>query len=74
MGLEEFIQVTPQTSRTEHKTVKNKKEQVMAMLLSPFLWILSTGFLLTLFVKTGVGEWTQLFLIQTVGRSQKDSE
>ncbi|KAJ7315463.1 hypothetical protein OS493_038573 [Desmophyllum pertusum] len=28
---------------------------------------------MTLFVKTGVGEWTQLFLMQTIGKSQYDS-
>ena len=73
-GLDEFNQNIPLKSRTEGKTEKNKKTKVIALLLSPFIWILSIGYLLTLFVKTGVGEWTQLFLIQTLGRSQYDSE
>lgn len=73
-GLDEFNQIIPWESRTEGRTEKNKKAQVIAILLSPFIWILSIGYLLTLFVKTGVGEWTQLFFIQTLGRSQYDSE
>ena len=44
-------------SRTENKTVENKKDYIITMLHS------------ALFVKTGVGEWTQLFLIQTIGRT-----
>ena len=74
IGLNEFNQTTLKEFRTENKTGKSTKEQVIALLLSPFLWVLSIGYLMTLFVKTGVGEWTQLFLIQTVGRSQYDSE
>ncbi|KAL9978476.1 hypothetical protein ACROYT_G015996 [Oculina patagonica] len=73
IGLDEFNQRTTMMSRTEQKTVKNKREQIKAMLLSPFLWILSAGYLMTLFVKTGVGEWSQLFLMQTIGKSQYDS-
>ena len=74
VGLDEFNQISPLKSRTEHDTVKNKKTQVKALLLSPFVWVLSTGYLMTLFIKTGVGEWTQLFLMQTVGKSQYDSK
>lgn len=74
IGLDEFNQRTAKSSRTEHKTAMTKREQIAALLLSPFLWILGVGYLLTLFVKTGVGEWTQLFLMQTVGKSQYDSE
>jgi len=73
IGLNEFNQTTLKEFRTESKTGKSTKEQIVALLLSPFLWVLSIGYLMTLFVKTGVGEWTQLFLIQTVGRSQYDS-
>ncbi|PFX34113.1 Glucose-6-phosphate translocase [Stylophora pistillata] len=72
MGLEEFTQRTTMKSRTENKTVENRKDYIITMLYSPFLWVLSIGYLLTLFVKTGVGEWTQLFLIQTIGRTQYD--
>ena len=75
IGLEEFTQTTTmKSSRTENKTVENRKEYTIALLKSPFLWVLSTGYLMTLFVKTGVGEWTQLFLIQTVGKTQYHSE
>ena len=74
VGLDEFNQITPLKSRTAHDTVKNKKMQVKALLLSPFVWVLSTGYLMTLFIKTGIGEWTQLFLMQTVGKSQYDSK
>ena len=74
VGLDEFNQRTTMTSKSEHKTVTNRKERVIAMLLSPFLWILSVGYLMTLFVKTGVGEWSQLFLMQTIGKSQYDSK
>lgn len=73
IGLDEFIQRTTVPSNTEHKTAMTKREQIVALLRSPFLWILSVGYLVTLFVKTGVGEWTQLFLIQTIGKSQYDS-
>ena len=74
IGLEEFTQRTTMKSRTENKTVENRKDYIITMLHSPFLWVLSAGYLLTLFVKIGVGEWTQLFLIQTIGRTQYDSE
>ena len=74
MGLDEFNQRITMPSTTEHKTAMNKREQIVALLLSPFLWILSVGYLVTLFVKTGVGEWTQLFLMQTIGKSQYDSK
>lgn len=74
IGLDEFIQRTTVPSNTEHNTAMTKREQIVALLRSPFLWILSVGYLVTLFVKTGVGEWTQLFLIQTIGKSQYDSE
>ena len=62
IGLEEFTQRTTMKSRTENKTVENKKGYIITMLHS------------ALFVKIGVGEWTQLFLIQTIGRTQYDSE
>ena len=74
IGLDEFIQKTTKPLKTEHKTAMTKREQIVALLLSPFLWVLSVGYLVTLFVKTGVGEWTQLFLMQTIGKSQYDSE
>lgn len=74
MGLDEFNQRITMSSKTEHKTAMTKREQILALLLSPFLWILSVGYLVTLFVKTGVGEWTQLFLMQTIEKSQYDSE
>ena len=74
MGLDEFNQRITMPSKTEHKTAMTKREQIVALLLSPFLWILSVGYLVTLFVKTGVGEWTQLFLMQTIGKSQYDSK
>ena len=74
IGLEEFTERTTMKSITENKTVEDKKDFIITMLHSPFLWVLSAGYLLTLFVKIGVGEWTQLLLIQTVGRTQYDSE
>ena len=74
IGLDEFNQRIATPSRTELKTGMTRREQIAALLLSPFLWILSVGYLVTLFVKTGVGEWTQLFLMQTIGKSQYDSE
>ena len=74
IGMDEFIQRATVPSETEHKTAMTKREQIVALMLSPFLWILSVGYLMTLFVKTGVGEWTQLFLMQTIGKSQYDSE
>lgn len=74
-GLDGFNKITPFKSRAGSQITTNKKnEQIVALLLSPFLWVLSFGYLLTLFVKTGVGEWAQLFLIETVGQSQYDSE
>lgn len=69
-GLNKITSLKPKTGSQDRK----KNKQIMALLMSPFLWVLSFGYLLTLFVKTGVGEWTQLFLIETVGRSQYDSE
>ena len=66
IGLEEFTQRTTMKSRTENKTVENKKDYIITMLHSPFLWVLCVGYLLTLFVKIGVGEWTQLLSIQVI--------
>ena len=66
IGLEEFTQRTTMKSRTENKTVENRNDYIITMLCSPFLWVLSAGHLLTLFVKTGVGEWTQLLSIQVI--------
>ena len=73
IGLHELNQMTSETSGTEHKSVKNKRQLIIALLQSPFLWVLSVGYLMTLFVKTGVGEWTQLFLMQTIEKSQYQS-
>ncbi|XP_068709152.1 glucose-6-phosphate exchanger SLC37A4-like [Montipora capricornis] len=72
-GLDEFHQITPLKSRTEHDPVNKKSTQIVPLLLSPFLWVLSIGYLMTLFVKAGVSDWTQLFLIESVGRSQYES-
>ena len=49
IGLEEFTQRTTMKSRTENKTVENRKDYIITMLCSPFLWVLSAGHLLTLF-------------------------
>ena len=61
--LEEFTQRTTMKSRAEIKTLENRKDCIATMLHSSFLLVLSVGYLLILFVKTGVGEWTQLLLI-----------
>ncbi|CAH3019298.1 unnamed protein product [Porites evermanni] len=72
-GLDEFNQSSSETSRNKNNSVRNKRKLLIALMQSPFLWVLSFGYLMTLFVKTGVGEWTQLFLIQTIGKSRYES-
>ena len=72
-GLDEFNQSSSEMSRTKNNTEKNKRKLLIALMQSPFLWVLSFGYLMTLFVKTGIGEWTQLFLIQTIGKSRYES-
>lgn len=39
------------------------------LLLSPYLWVLSTGYLVVFGVKTCCTDWGQLFLIQERGQS-----
>lgn len=39
------------------------------LLLSPYLWVLSTGYLVVFGVKTCCTDWAQFFLIQEKGQS-----
>lgn len=39
------------------------------LLLSPYLWVLSTGYLVVFGVKTCCTDWGQFFLIQEKGQS-----
>lgn len=72
-GLDEFNQSSSEMPRTKSNSERNRRKLLIALIQSPFLWVLSFGYLMTLFVKTGVGEWTQLFLIQTIGKSRYES-
>ena len=63
VSLAEFSQTHTKTNKPQTKATK--KGQIRALLRSPFLWVLCGGYLMTLFVKTAVGEWTQLFLMQS---------
>lgn len=49
-------------SRRDESTLKE-------FLLSPYLWILSFGYLVVFGVKTACTDWGQLFLIQDKGQS-----
>ncbi|XP_050778091.1 glucose-6-phosphate exchanger SLC37A4 isoform X2 [Gopherus flavomarginatus] len=59
----------------EPGTMKGKKgssrddSTLAELLLSPYLWVLSTGYLVVFGVKTCCTDWGQLFLIQERGQS-----
>uniref|UniRef100_A0A8C4YS55 Solute carrier family 37 member 4 n=1 Tax=Gopherus evgoodei TaxID=1825980 RepID=A0A8C4YS55_9SAUR len=56
----------------EPGTMKGKKRDdstLAELLLSPYLWVLSTGYLVVFGVKTCCTDWGQLFLIQERGQS-----
>ncbi|NXV71422.1 G6PT1 protein, partial [Atlantisia rogersi] len=47
----------------------NDNSTLTELLLSPYLWVLSTGYLVVFGVKTCCTDWGQLFLIQERGQS-----
>ncbi|CAL8266885.1 unnamed protein product [Merluccius merluccius] len=47
----------------------NNESTLREFLLSPFLWVLSLGYLVVFGVKTAATDWGQLFLIQEKGQS-----
>lgn len=48
----------------------SKEESTLQdLLLSPYLWVLSTGYLVVFGVKTCCTDWGQFFLIQERGQS-----
>ena len=51
-----------------------KWETLKALLQSPFLWILCVNYMIVLFIKAGVSDWGQLYLMQGKGKSQYDGE
>lgn len=52
-------------------TLGSLKEEstLQELLLSPYLWVLSTGYLVVFGVKTCCTDWGQFFLIQEKGQS-----
>ena len=52
----------PSGSSKEESTLQD-------LLLSPYLWVLSTGYLVVFGVKTCCTDWGQFFLIQERGQS-----
>lgn len=46
-----------------------EESTLQELLLSPYLWILSTGYLVVFGVKTCCTDWGQFFLIQEKGQS-----
>ncbi|NXT74397.1 G6PT1 protein, partial [Zapornia atra] len=51
------------------KGSSNDNSTLTELLLSPYLWVLSTGYLVVFGVKTCCTDWGQLFLIQERGQS-----
>lgn len=47
----------------------NSESTLSEFLLSPFLWVLSVGYLVVFGVKTAMSDWGQLYLIQEKGQS-----
>ncbi|XP_076832547.1 glucose-6-phosphate exchanger SLC37A4a [Brachyhypopomus gauderio] len=48
---------------------KDPESTLWEFLLSPYLWVLSLGYLVVFGVKTAYTDWGQLFLIQDMGQS-----
>lgn len=46
-----------------------EESTLQELLLSPYLWVLSTGYLVVFGVKTCCTDWGQFFLIQEKGQS-----
>ncbi|XP_046876803.1 glucose-6-phosphate exchanger SLC37A4b [Hypomesus transpacificus] len=51
------------------KGVVNSESTLREFLLSPYLWVLSLGYLVVFGVKTAATDWGQLFLIQEKGQT-----
>lgn len=47
----------------------NSESTLREFLLSPFLWVLSLGYLVVFGVKTAATDWGQLFLMQEKGQT-----
>jgi len=47
----------------------NGESTLKEFLLSPFLWVLSLGYLVVFGVKTAATDWGQLFLMQEKGQT-----
>lgn len=47
----------------------NTESTLSEFLLSPFLWVLSLGYLVVFGVKTAATDWGQLYLMQEKGQS-----
>uniref|UniRef100_A0A3Q0R290 Solute carrier family 37 member 4b n=1 Tax=Amphilophus citrinellus TaxID=61819 RepID=A0A3Q0R290_AMPCI len=61
----------PSIEATAKKGVKggNSESTLSEFLLSPFLWVLSLGYLVVFGVKTAATDWGQLFLMQEKGQT-----
>lgn len=75
IGLNEFSNNKTST-KTESEDYSNSHSNkvLFALLRSPFLWMLCTGYMLTLFLRAGVSDWTLLYLMQTKKKSQYDGK
>ncbi|NXP02566.1 G6PT1 protein, partial [Thinocorus orbignyianus] len=58
-----------QGAKKGKKGSSNDNSTLTELLLSPYLWVLSTGYLVVFGVKTCCTDWGQLFLIQERGQS-----
>ncbi|XP_067422687.1 glucose-6-phosphate exchanger SLC37A4 isoform X2 [Emydura macquarii macquarii] len=59
-----------ESGATKGKKASSRDDSTLAeLLLSPYLWVLSTGYLVVFGVKTCCTDWGQLFLIQERGQS-----
>ncbi|NWS48440.1 G6PT1 protein, partial [Probosciger aterrimus] len=58
-----------QGAKKGKKGSSSDKSTLTELLLSPYLWVLSTGYLVVFGVKTCCTDWGQLFLIQERGQS-----
>uniref|UniRef100_A0AAY5KFV3 Major facilitator superfamily (MFS) profile domain-containing protein n=1 Tax=Esox lucius TaxID=8010 RepID=A0AAY5KFV3_ESOLU len=59
----------PSVEAASKKGVTNSESTLSEFLLSPYLWVLSLGYLVVFGVKTACTDWGQLYLIQDKGQS-----
>lgn len=55
---------------TDQEKELTTKELVMGVLKNPYIWLLAVAYFFVYFIRTGIGDWTALFLIEMKGYSR----